>query len=491
MSLEKLPVKIRNFSLLLGLATLLAVVACKPAASDLTPIAAVSNATPTRLALDGPPPTATPTATVTPVPVLSSTATQPGITPSPLPTRTPIALQASTTLVTPLPSPLPVLPDSPETDVFLLIGTDAPTLARITRTDAILLVAVHRTGGAVTLLSIPRDLYVAIPTRGMDRINTAFAHGEQTGYPGGGAALLRDTIAYNLGIHAPIYARIDFSGFETLIDALGGVEVTVPCALQDWALKPGGNPANEDDWAMLTLPAGVHQLDGRTALWYVRSRRTSTDLDRGRRQQDVLRAIGEAARRAGWLEAVPGLWELFTRYVDTNLTLDQALTLAPLALTLDISQINRRLFLRDEHYRSWTTPGGEAVLLPIGDAVAALAADFLTSPTANQLVLRDVRVAILNHSGQPGMARIAAYHLAWNGLPATYDDSGGGSTRTDTVIYDLTGRQKDSPLAALQSLLDVDDAHVITRPDPNRTIDFRVELGSDYDPCIYPVLPPR
>jgi hypothetical protein len=242
---------------------------------------------------------------------------------------------------------------------------------------------------------------------------------------------------------------------------------------------------------MLTLPAGVHHLDGRLALWYVRSRRTSTDLDRGRRQQDALRAIGEAVRARGWLEALPGLWDMLTGTVDTNLTLDRAIGLAPLALTLDTSRVDRLLLQRDVHYRSWTTPGGEAVLLPQGDALASLAADFLAPPAANQWESAAASVHIVNHSGQPDMARITAQRLAWEGLAATYDDSGGGAELSATVIYDLAGRTKDSPLAALQAILGVGDAHVISQPVRDRAVDFRVELGRDYNPCVYPILPPE
>lgn len=391
----------------------------------------------------------------------------------------------------PAPTALPSLPDSPGTEIFLIMGTDSSGLDRATRTDAIVLLALHREAGAATLLALPRDLYVFIPTRGMDRLNTAYPHGAQTGYPGGGAALLRDTIAYNLGIHAPVYARVDFAGFEALVDALGGVEVAVACPMQDWALRPGGDPLLEDDWAMLTLPAGVHRLDGRLALWYVRSRRTSTDLDRGRRQQDVLRALGSEARDQGWLETLPGLWGMLTGYVDTNLTLDRALGLAPTMLGLSADRIDRLLLRRGEHYDSWTAPGGAAVLVPHGEALAALAADFARLPTENRLVLAGASVQVVNHSGRPDMARIAAERLAWEGLVATYDDSGGGAVLTETAIVDFTGRAKDSPLAVLQAALGVDDARVSVRPLRERAVDFRVDLGADYDPCVYPVLEPE
>jgi hypothetical protein len=89
------------------------------------------------------------------------------------------------------------------------------------------------------------------------------------------------------------------------------------------------------------------------------------------------------------------------------------------------------------------------------------------------------------------MARIASEQLAWEGLAATYDDSGGGAERPETVIYDFTGRTKDSPLAALQQALNVADENIIVQPERSREVDFRVELGRSYAPCTYAVLPPE
>jgi len=127
-------------------------------------------------------------------------------------------------------------PDGDDVLNVLLLGSDTDNPVNAGRTDAIMVASINRTRGTVSLLSIPRDLFVYIPGWTMGRINTAFGYGEQIA-PGQGYALLKDTLRYNLGLEIDFYARVDFNGFRAIINALGGVEITVDCALQDWILK--------------------------------------------------------------------------------------------------------------------------------------------------------------------------------------------------------------------------------------------------------------
>ena len=83
----------------------------------------------------------------------------------------------------------------------------------------------------------------------MQRINTAYQSGEIGGYPGGGPGLLKDTIAYNLGIRIDHTAMVEFDGFRRIVDTLGGVDVPVGCAYTDWRLiDPSYDPYNENNW---------------------------------------------------------------------------------------------------------------------------------------------------------------------------------------------------------------------------------------------------
>ena len=204
------------------------------------------------------------------------------------------------------------------------------------RTDTMILLTIDpltKTGG---MLNIPRDLWVYIPNHTMDRINTAYAWGASNGYPGGGFGLLQDLFRYNLGIELDHYARVNFTGFQEIIERLGGLVISVDCALTDWRLKdPALDPGLEESWEEYTLGIGHYRLDPYMALWYVRSRKTTTEIDRGRRQMDVLRAMWQQMQSMGLLAQIEQLWPLVTGWVDTDLSLTDMLALVPLATTLD------------------------------------------------------------------------------------------------------------------------------------------------------------
>ena len=128
-----------------------------------------------------------------------------------------------------------VLNNGQETVNFLLIGSDVRSGTSF-RTDTMVIAILRPNEGQVSLISIPRDLWVSIPEWQNQRINTAYQHGISVGYPGGGPGLLKDTILYNLGIRIDHTAMVDFSGFSQIVDTLGGVDVPVSCSYTDWRL---------------------------------------------------------------------------------------------------------------------------------------------------------------------------------------------------------------------------------------------------------------
>ncbi|PRQ10503.1 LytTR family transcriptional regulator [Corynebacterium sp. 13CS0277] len=148
------------------------------------------------------------------------------------------------------------------------------------RTDTIMVLHMGLTGKP-TLLSIPRDSYVAVPGYGMDKINAAFALG--------GPELLVATVEQSTGLHIDHYAEVGFGGFAGMVDAVGGVTL---CPDQDI----------DDPLANLQVAAGCQEMDGPTALGFVRTRATAEgDLDRVRRQREFFAALVEKATRAGTL----------------------------------------------------------------------------------------------------------------------------------------------------------------------------------------------
>ena len=122
------------------------------------------------------------------------------------------------------------------------------------------------------------------------------------------------------------HAQVDFDGFKQIVDLLGGVSMAVSCPLEDWRLlSPELDPTLEENWGRFKLEAGMHQMDGDLALWYARSRLTTTDFDRGRRQQQLLQAMLNQSVDLGLVARAPELWSTFNEVVETNMDIGRCL----------------------------------------------------------------------------------------------------------------------------------------------------------------------
>ncbi|HAV76091.1 MAG TPA: hypothetical protein DCX53_01930, partial [Anaerolineae bacterium] len=261
-----------------------------------------------------------------------------------------------------------------------MIGSDKRSGTSF-RTDTMVVAILRPSEGQVSLISIPRDLWVFIPGWENNRVNTAYQHGISTNYPGGGPGLLKDTIQYNLGIRIDHTAMVDFDGFRQIVDTLGGVDIPVSCAYTDWRLiDPSYNPEIEENWFLYTVNPGVIHMDGDLALWYARSRQKSSDFDRGRRQQEVLRAIFTQVLQTGTLTRIPELYGNVKDNVETDLGLTDILQLSLYAPKMTNADI-RSYYLRPPYVNSWITSGGAYVLSPDQALLSQLLTEALSPST--------------------------------------------------------------------------------------------------------------
>ncbi|MEY8565578.1 LCP family protein [Corynebacteriaceae bacterium 7-707] len=171
------------------------------------------------------------------------------------------------------------------------------------RTDSIIVVHVPAFGGKPTMVSIPRDSYVSIPGYGEGKINSAFAFG--------GPQLLQQTVEGATGMRMDHYMEIGFGGFGKIVDAVGGVEL---CPSEPI----------DDPMAGLNVEAGCQEMDGPTALGYVRTRYTSAngDLDRVERQREFLGAVVSKVGSFGTLANPFRVFPLVNAFSDA-LTVDE------------------------------------------------------------------------------------------------------------------------------------------------------------------------
>jgi LCP family protein required for cell wall assembly len=158
-------------------------------------------------------------------------------------------------------------------------------------------------------------------------------------YPGAeepGATALKETIGSLLGLDIDYYAAVDLRGFVEVVDALGGVTVNV----QKYVYDAGVSSAFEDEeWTPIELAPGEHELDGRHALAYVRTRWATSDYDRMQRQRCLVRALAQEASLTKLLKAFPKLASTMKHYVQTDIPLKALPDLIELAVDLDTKRM--------------------------------------------------------------------------------------------------------------------------------------------------------
>lgn len=251
---------------------------------------------------------------------------------------------------------------------------DAPP--GMARTDVIIVASLYPAQGTLSLLHVPRDLFMPLnisdPRSDMVRVNALMRHGEQA-QPGYGIYWLIDTVADNLQIGIDRYVLVDFEAFITLIDALGGLEITTGYPIYD-AEFPDMNYGYDP----FVLPAGDHVLSGYDALRFARTRRQDNDYVRGARQMQVIEAIHAQLTRSGalpnLLRATPDLFRSLRDNVQTDIALADIAQIAYTAVLIPPENIITGTLSR-EYTMSTFTRDGQRVNTPHPNLIPALMSD--------------------------------------------------------------------------------------------------------------------
>ena len=352
------------------------------------------------------------------------------------------------------------------------------------RSDTMILLTMDPVNKTAGMLSIPRDMWVDIPGYDHAKINTAYYLGEIYKLPGGGPQLAMDTVEEFLGIPIDYYAQVDFMTFVDFLDKMDGLDMYI-----HEEITVGIMGQKDKD---VTLYPGVQNLSGLEVLGYARSRYTAGgDFDRAARQQEVIMAIRDQILTFNMLPTLvakaPELYQEFSSGIKTNLTLDQIIRLANLALQIPTDNIHQAVIGPDVVYNS-KSPDGLDILIPIPDEIRPIRDSVFTNKAqlspinagksvADLVKEEGARVVVANGTQEPGIAARTSDFLRQNGVNVT-GEVGADQVYTNTTI--LLYNSTPYALAYIAELMNVSENNIYIRYSPDVGTDMQVIIGNDW-----------
>jgi anionic cell wall polymer biosynthesis LytR-Cps2A-Psr (LCP) family protein/uncharacterized protein YgiM (DUF1202 family) len=393
----------------------------------------------------------------------------------------------------PPPGPAPVVKLPPGTINIALLGVDKRPDKNFNNTDVIIIASINTDIPAVSLLSIPRDTRVQIPGVGFYKVNTAFA--------AGGFDLFRQTIRYNFGIDVSNYAMVNFTGLVHAVDALGGVDVIATCPLKHafprdpyymgdayivrTAYKdtftgevwPVGSKVPR---TVIEIPKpGVYSLNGLEALAFVRARYgvPGGDVDRGRREQRMVRALLAKARSVGSLGRLTQLYAKLKDDVQTDMTVETVLRFAGMIDNLGDTLVRSR-YLVGYDANGAALPGA-----PDPNLNRTQYIEKALNVALNQRTSDGIPVTVLNGTNDPGFIAAATDRLKEVGFVVT-DVQQADKPYARSAVIDHNTTRKGSALPLLQRTFDIDPKNVTNDPREDGPR-YTVVVGADFNTCYY------
>ncbi|HBG81489.1 TPA: hypothetical protein DDW69_01470 [candidate division CPR2 bacterium] len=363
---------------------------------------------------------------------------------------------------------------------ILLLGTGDKDWPGGDLTDTIMVASINPKTSDVALISIPRDFYVKIEDHGWDKINSAYVYGEQNQYQGGGAALTSKTVSDVLDIPIHYYAKIDFTAFKKAIDSVGGIDITPSENLYD-PYYPGGT---------VSFKGGRnYHMNGELALKYARSRQTTSDFDRARRQQEVLVALKEKSMSLGTLsnpKTVLELIDILGDHIRTSLKPNEMKRLADIVNSINKDKVISAVI--DGEKTKLATTGnvnGASVVLPVlGKGKYADIQDyvqniFTADNKVGSLTDEKAKIMVQNGAGIPGLAATATENLTKKEYLIVGTENADKSTYTKTKIIDYANGQKKLTIKSLEDYFSITSVKQTTS---TANYDILIIIGQDYEP---------
>lgn len=327
-------------------------------------------------------------------------------------------------------------------------GHDGPLLA-----DTIMLASVKPSTDEVALLSIPRDLAVEIPQYGFRKINNANAFGVDLNYPGGGEQLTADIVAEITGLPVDYYARVDFTAFRDLVNAVDGIEVTV-----DRAFTDAEYPDERHGYRTIRFATGPQHMDGARALEYSRSRHGSSgegsDFARAARQQQLLVALREKAFSIQTLlnpRRVVDILNTVADHAQTDLEAWEIVRLAGMVRDIPADQVVTRVLDSSPNgpLKVATGQDGAFLLVPRADDWSDVRSIAQNLFTESRIAAEQATVVIENGTTARGLAEAEGRSLAVLNFNVVRTGNAVGRPVAESILVDFTNGGRPRTVAAL------------------------------------------
>jgi LCP family protein required for cell wall assembly len=369
---------------------------------------------------------------------------------------------------------------------ILLVGVDQRPAEGTYNTDTLIVVSIDPVTKQVAMFSLPRDSWgVPLPPGPLQAFGSTYQSKINSLYtavknrpdlvPGSTSTLrgmngLKEVLGNLYGLDIKYFVKVNFQGFEKVVDDLGGVTINVQVPVMDDLY-----PSDSGRHARVYIPAGMQHMTGAQALVYARSRHGSDDFDRGARQQRVLTSLREQADVAALIPQIPQLLGDVKNLVSTDIPQSQLARLAGLAGSVDTKNIRQYVFAYPRY--------GSQILAPIykylpdvGKIRNAVANAFKVDPNLenvrNSLADENGQIWVLNGSGIDRQATNIAGYLDYYGLTAsvpTTRPSTAGISGTQVIVYNGAEARLTQTIAFLQQKL---GTKVILKNDPAVPVDI-------------------
>lgn len=377
---------------------------------------------------------------------------------------------------------------------ILLLGKGGDGHAAPDLTDTILIASIDPVQKKAALLSIPRDLWVSTGSGGSSKINAVYANAKYSAQNNNksdqesedaGLNAIQSVVSEKMGIPIHYHVIVDFSGFKQAIDTVGGIDINVN---EDNTVYEVLYDHSVGRQYVLDVKEGQQHFDGTRALFYSRSRKTSTrgDFDRTERQRLVMIALKEKILSAGTFAnpvKVSGLIDNFGDHIKANLTIGEVMRIYEIGKSIS-SQDIASVGLADppNNYVTTDNINGQSIVRPRAglNDFSEIQNYVRNALRDGYLTKEDARVAVYNGTTTPGLASKKSIELKSFGYTIGTVANAPTANYTKTVIIDLTNGQKKYTRNYLEKRYGV--TAVTTIPDsgiPAGDNDFIIIVGSD------------